>query len=197
MFKMPPVDRLTVFDEMYNKLRIPQNFKLNNILSNHIAYKQMGIVELQQLQLQQEQQEQEEKQLENKISSDPSLYTIYLILKKKEKKKEIIKSQVGKKNFFFSHNKKIIKNRHVIKTVLDSIKYKFVKGIRIEAAGRLTRRYTASRSLFKKVYLGNIRNMDSSFKKLSTVILRGHSKSNLQYTKLNSKKRIGSYGIKG
>jgi hypothetical protein len=28
-------------------------------------------------------------------------------------------------------------------------------------------------------------------------MLRGHVKSNLQYTKLSSKRRIGSFGIKG
>lgn len=39
--------------------------------------------------------------------------------------------------------------------------------------------------------------MDSSFKGLSTVMLRGNSKSNVEYTMLKSKYRIGAFGIKG
>lgn len=77
------------------------------------------------------------------------------------------------------------------------MKNKYVTGIRVEAAGRLTKRNVASRSLFKLRYIGNIKNMDSSYKGLSTVLLRGYEKSNLQYTKLKSHIRIGSFGIKG
>jgi hypothetical protein len=39
--------------------------------------------------------------------------------------------------------------------------------------------------------------MDSSYKGLSSVLLRGHVKSNLQFTKIKSKTRIGSFGLKG
>ena len=81
-------------------------------------------------------------------------------------------------------------------TVLSSLKHKVVNGIRIEASGRLTRRITASRAVFKLRYIGNLKNTDSSFKGLSSVILRGHFKSNLQYTKLGSNTRIGSFGLK-
>lgn len=82
-------------------------------------------------------------------------------------------------------------------SVLGSIKHKSVTGIRIEAAGRLTRRNTAAKSVFKLKYKGNLKNVDSSYKGLSTTLLRGHAKSNVQYTKLKSKLRIGSFGIKG
>ena len=82
-------------------------------------------------------------------------------------------------------------------TVLNSIKHKPVSGIRIEASGRLSRRITAARSVFKVKYLGNLKNIDSSYKGFSSVMLRGHFRSNLQYTKLNSKTRIGAFGIKG
>ena len=81
--------------------------------------------------------------------------------------------------------------------VLDSIKNKSVTGIRVEAAGRLTKRNTAERSIHKLRYKGNLRNMDSSLKGLSTVLLRGHAKSNVEYTKSKSKLRIGSFGLKG
>ena len=82
-------------------------------------------------------------------------------------------------------------------TVLKLVKHKNVSGIRIEVAGRLTRRNKADRSVFKLKYKGNIRNMDSSYKGLPTVLLRGFAKSNLQYSNLKSKIRIGSFGLKG
>lgn len=88
------------------------------------------------------------------------------------------------------------KSNNLINTYLNSLKYKSMNGIRIEASGRLTKRITASRSIFKLKYLGNIKNRDSSFKGYSSVILRGHLTSNLQYTMTMSKTRIGSYGLK-
>jgi hypothetical protein len=83
------------------------------------------------------------------------------------------------------------------KTVLKDVKYKFVTGFRLETSGRLTRRYTASRSISKLIYKGNLLNINSSYKGLSSVLLKGNQKSNIQYTKLKSKTRIGSFGIKG
>lgn len=81
--------------------------------------------------------------------------------------------------------------------VLSALKYKDVTGFRLEARGRLTRRYTASRSVTKVRYKGNLLNMDSSHRGLSTILLKGNLRSNLQFTKLKSKTRIGSFGIKG
>lgn len=81
--------------------------------------------------------------------------------------------------------------------VLDKLKHKAINGIRLEASGRLTRRFTAQRSIFKYKYKGNIKDMDSSYKGLSSVIMRGKLKSNTQFTKLNSKTRIGAFGLKG
>lgn len=80
--------------------------------------------------------------------------------------------------------------------VLNSLKTKVVSGIRLEGSGRLTRRLTASRSVFKFRYKGSIKNLDSSSNSLSTVMLRGHVKSNLQYRLINSKTRNGAFGLK-
>lgn len=77
------------------------------------------------------------------------------------------------------------------------LKHMKLRGIRIEAKGRLTRRATASRSVFKMKLKGGLKNVDSSFKGLSTIMLRGHAKSNVQYSLLNSKNRNGAFGIKG
>lgn len=81
--------------------------------------------------------------------------------------------------------------------VANNLKYKHVSGFRVETKGRLTRRFTASRSLSKIKYKGNLLGIDSSFRGLSSVLLRGDLRSNLQFTKLNSKSRIGSFGVKG
>ena len=91
----------------------------------------------------------------------------------------------------------ILSNPSNLNTTLKSIKNKAVTGIRLEVAGRLTRRYTAARSLFKLRYKGNLNNMDASNKGLSAVLLRGHAKSNLGYTQTSSRVRIGSFGVKG
>lgn len=90
------------------------------------------------------------------------------------------------------NNKLYLKN-----FVINNLKYRHVTGFRLEAKGRLTRRYTASRSVSKLRYKGNLMNIDSSYKGLSSVLLKGNLRSNVQYTKLNSKTRIGSFGIKG
>lgn len=83
------------------------------------------------------------------------------------------------------------------KNVLNSLKHKTISGVRLEAQGRLTKRLTASRSVFKLKYKGSLKNIDSSYKNLSSVMLRGHVKSNIQYTKLISKTRNGAFGLKG
>jgi hypothetical protein len=86
--------------------------------------------------------------------------------------------------------------RILVNTILNNTKYKDVTGFKFQAKGRLTKRYTASRSVLKVVHKGNLLNKDSSFLGLSSVFLKGNLKSNLQYTSLASKSRIGSYGLK-
>lgn len=82
-------------------------------------------------------------------------------------------------------------------TTLESVRYKWVNGIRIEATGPLSKRLKDRRSQFKYKYNGNLKNIDCSFKGISCALLRGHAKSNIQYTKLSSKNRKGSFGLKG
>ena len=60
--------------------------------------------------------------------------------------------------------------------VFSKLKYKNVTGFRLEAKGRLTRRFTASRSVSKVRYKGNLLNIDSSHRGLSTVLLKGNIK---------------------
>lgn len=81
--------------------------------------------------------------------------------------------------------------------ILNSTKHKNIYGVRLEAQGRLSRRLTASRSVFKLKYKGSLKNIDSSYKNLSSVMLRGNTKSNIQLTKISSKTRNGAFGLKG
>ncbi len=82
---------------------------------------------------------------------------------------------------------------------INFIKHKSVFGVRFEAAGRLTKRSTASRSLFKFRYKGTLRNNPSIIlnNSLSSVTLKNNRISNLQFTKIASKTRNGSFGLKG
>ena len=83
------------------------------------------------------------------------------------------------------------------KYVLNNLKNNKLAGIRVEAKGRLTRRFTAQRSVFKMQYKGGLKNVDSSFKGLSAVMLRGFLKNNVEYSVVQSKNLNGAYGVKG
>lgn len=81
--------------------------------------------------------------------------------------------------------------------ILNVIKQQIVSGVRFETKGRLTRRLTAMRAIFKYRYTGSLKNISSSLNRKSTTMLRGYVKSNLEYTIINSKTRNGSFGLKG
>lgn len=81
------------------------------------------------------------------------------------------------------------------KTILRSIKNIHVIGISLEAKGRLTKRMTASRSVYKLKYKGNLKNVYSCYYKVSTHLIRGFNKSNINFVNNNSKNKNGSYGI--
>lgn len=81
--------------------------------------------------------------------------------------------------------------------IFKDLKHFKLAGVRVEAKGRLSKRFVASRSVFKVYWKGGLRNVDSSFKGLSAVMLRGDAKSNVEYSMLKSKVRTGAFGIKG
>lgn len=86
-----------------------------------------------------------------------------------------------------------INKNNVIKT----IKQQVVSGVRFEASGRLTRRLTAMRAIFKYRYVGSLKNLRSSFDNKASAMSRGYVKSNSEYTIINSKTRNGTFGLKG
>jgi hypothetical protein len=69
--------------------------------------------------------------------------------------------------------------------------------VRLEVRGRLTKRYRADRALFKVKWKGGLRNIDSSYKGLSSVTMRGHVKPNVDYSIFTAKRRIGAFAVKG
>lgn len=105
------------------------------------------------------------------------------------------------KNFILIRNKaKLIKNlsiKNINKSVFNIIKHKTLSGVRLQVKGRLSKRATANKSIFKLKHKGSIKNIDSSYKKLSSNMIKGYFRSNLQYNKIKSKTRNGSFGIKG
>jgi Mitochondrial ribosomal protein (VAR1) len=92
---------------------------------------------------------------------------------------------------FYDNVKAMNKNN-----IINTIKQQIVSGVRFEASGRLTRRLTAMRSIFKYRYVGSLKNICSSFNNESSTMLRGYVKSNSQYNIINSKTRNGTFGLK-
>jgi hypothetical protein len=81
------------------------------------------------------------------------------------------------------------------KTIFKCIKNIHVIGIYLEAKGRLTKRMTASRSVYKLKFKGNLKNVYSSYYNMPSLLSRGLIKSNVNYINKNSKNKNGSYGI--
>nr|YP_010951061.1 ribosomal protein S5 [Nannizziopsis barbatae]WML69458.1 ribosomal protein S5 [Nannizziopsis barbatae] len=100
-------------------------------------------------------------------------------------------------NILYNNLLKNLKDKKIKYAILEKINYKKIRGIKLEASGRLTKRNTASRSISKLKYKGSLKNYHSSFSGRSSSLLRGNFRPNLEYTKLNSKTQIGSFGIKG
>lgn len=146
--------------------------------------------------------------LELKIKKKRKVLRYLKVLIRKAKIKNI-KLTEKSKNFFtvnnFDQNNLIngliqqntTNTEYLKKIILNEIKYKRVSGVRLEASGRLTRRFSASRSQSRTKYKGNLENAYSSIKGYPTPVLRGNFKANLQRTVINSTSRVGAFGVKG
>ncbi len=109
------------------------------------------------------------------------------------KKEYIYYDNTSKQYISVDYIKYILKKN----TIFNNIKHKNIGGIRLEAKGRLTRRYRADRAVFKVRLKGGLKSIDSSFKGLSVINFRGYAKSNVEYSIRTSKRRIGSFAVKG
>jgi hypothetical protein len=114
-----------------------------------------------------------------------------IIKNKRLKLGELMKKENLNTKKYYHNNISLFNN------IIKNLKYKHIAGFRLEANGRLNKRYKASRSINKIKYKGNLLNIDSSYRGLSSVLLRNNLNSNLQHSKLSSKTRIGSFGLKG
>jgi hypothetical protein len=135
---------------------------------------------------------------DNKIKYKPKLKYIFNIKNFKDKFKDINNDyDITNLLLYDLLLKNKIKSNYLKKTIFDNIKYKKLGGFKLEAKGRLTKRFTAARSLKNYKIKGSLVNTNSTFFGQSTSLLRGNFKSNIDYTNLNDKTRIGSFGIKG
>lgn len=147
-----------------------------------------------------------------KLNSSKKLFDISYLDKNMEYNSNILQlsNLLSNINTVYAKNKKDLLNKslksiftvekkymYIEKKIISLIKYKTVSGIRLEAKGRLTKRATAERSILKARYKGNLKNIDSSYRGFSSVMIRGQLRSNIQYSKLKSKTRNGSFGLKG
>ena len=161
-FDIPPVNRVKIYEEMYNRKRFKQNAFIRSVLPNNMPRSE-------------ELNTSYEDVIEKTLCNNSDMYSLIDPL---------------------IENGKLKTPNIDLHQIMDSLKNKFTKGIRIELAGRLTKRNTADRSVHKLKYKGNVKNIDSSIKKLPSVLLRGHAKSNLVYSQAKSRLRVGAFGVK-
>jgi len=81
--------------------------------------------------------------------------------------------------------------------IFNCIKYKNMAGVRLQVKGRLSNRNTANRAEAKVQWKGSLKNLYSSYNGLSAVKFRGYLNSNIDYTMVASKRRVGSFAVKG
>lgn len=103
-----------------------------------------------------------------------------------------VKKITLRENYSVSKTVKRLRNE-----IFNGVRHRHIHGIRIEAAGRLSRRLTAARSVFKVNKLGSLKNYDTTRRCKSVISLRGRIRPNIQYTNVNSKTRNGAFGLKG
>lgn len=88
-------------------------------------------------------------------------------------------------------------NKDLQQVVLTNTKNKIISGISLKASGRITRRIIAERARHNIRYIGTLKNVNSSYKGLSSVMMRGYKKSNIDSTFLKSTRHVGVFGLKG
>ena len=194
MFELPAINRQAVYDDIYNKKFISQNLGIKDLMVKKPYLQSMaGKVN-----------NNSSKNFYNAPIEAIDVSTWNRLAEINDKNSDVLEKSLlhfmPKPGLSLGYNRAtpdVNDHAYRLGNIMNSLKHKSVSGIRLEAAGRLTKRNTAARSVFKVRYKGNIKNIDSSDKGLSTVMLRGHAKSNLQYSILKSKIRIGSFGLKG
>lgn len=180
----------------FNQVLYIELRKTNNL---YINFKALGIIEIIKAIYHKDVEMDIVNQKTLYLNSDIlSNFMDFIIKKRKYTIASILKSlisivQLPPKYLYLINNN----NTNNLKSnTLECLKYKSISGIKLEGAGRLTKRLTAARSVYNTRIKGSLQNIDSSYKGISAHISRGHLRSNLQVTKMNSKIRNGAFGLK-
>lgn len=121
----------------------------------------------------------------------------------KDKQNIIISGYMEDKNnsridqFLRINGIKILDNNKIENAVLKNTKNKLISGITLSASGRMTKRIKAEYARYIVKSIGTLKNVNSSFKGLSSIMVRGYRKYNIENTQLKSKTRVGAFGLKG
>jgi hypothetical protein len=111
---------------------------------------------------------------------------------------KIIKTMLNNVKLFnnIKNNKLIYKYNNNLNFIFNNIPYKNIKGISLLVKGRLTKRYKADRSIKLRNLVGGLKSNDNN-NTLSKYMFRNHIYSNINYSSFSSKRRIGSFAVKG
>lgn len=80
-------------------------------------------------------------------------------------------------------------------STIETLPNKALNGVRLEAAGRLSRRLTASRSVYKHKISGRLKEAASWYKIVSSALSRGQDRPYLNKTGVQSNTRTGAFGL--
>ena len=89
----------------------------------------------------------------------------------------------------------IIYNNIEYKNIIRNLKNIHVIGINLEAKGRLTRRMTASRSVYKIRSKGTLKNIYNYYYNISSSLIKGTLSPNISSSKNESKNSNGAFGM--
>lgn len=111
----------------------------------------------------------------------------------REKKEKLIYNNNNINYKYKNYVNTFIENKYNI--IFKNIKNIHIIGISLEAKGRLTRRMTAARSVYKYSNKGSLKNIYSFFHNLPISLFRGYIKSNINKVKNSSKNKNGSFSV--
>ena len=88
-----------------------------------------------------------------------------------------------------------IDKKDIYRNIISNLNNKHMIGMFLEAKGRLTRRMTASRAVYKLKYKGNMKDAHLNEDNKFTILKKGYLKSNIVHSTNNSYNKNGSFGI--
>ena len=99
--------------------------------------------------------------------------------------------------FLLVNQKSKMRYKNIDQLVLSNLENKIVAGVFLKMAGRLSKRYRADKAIKKFKFKGTLRNVYSAHRNLSSSLSRGYSNINIEKSRIDSKVRIGAFGLTG